>query len=71
MTGSRFPVGGPRAPVYAFLSDKGWAQTNCDKHYVRNGMVLHLYGAGSRARIFRNGEQVADGPLEETVNANR
>ena len=51
---NRFPVGGPRAPVFSFLRDHGFVPSrHSDKEWHRHdGLVLHLYGAGSKARIY-------------------
>lgn len=50
----RFPIGGPRQPVYDFLRHNGFQMSNwSDKHWTRaDGTTLHLYGAGSMARIY-------------------
>lgn len=66
----RFPVGGPREPVYNFLGQHGFLQSrNNDKCWWRpGGEELHLYGAGSMARIYdKEGKMIVDAPLEEAV----
>ena len=66
----RFPVGGPREPVYNFISHNGFLQSrNNDKCWLRaDGVELHLYGTGSMARIFsKDGKLLADAPLAEAV----
>ena len=66
----RFPVGGPRQPVYSFISHNGWVMSPwSDKHWNRaDGMQLHLYGAGSMARILDyQGNVLIDAPLAEAV----
>ena len=66
----RFPVGGSRQAVYDFLKANGFVmQPNGDKHWKRaDGVELHVYGAGSRARIFdKDGNQLANGKLAAVV----
>lgn len=66
----RFPVGGEREPVYNFLRHRGFVMTpGNDKHWKRaDGVDLHLYGAGSMARVYAaNGELLADGPLDQAA----
>lgn len=66
----RFPVGGPRQPVYDFLQANGFLMSrNNDKWYLRaDGVELHLYGTGSMARIYgRDGKLLADDKLAEAV----
>ncbi len=62
---ARFPIGGPREPVYAFIKQHGFRMSNwSDKHWTRaDGMHLHLYGVGSKARISNGALQIADGDL--------
>ena len=50
----RFPVGGSKDAVYSFLQSKGFIMSrHSDKEYHRHdGLTLHLYGAGSMARIY-------------------
>ena len=64
---SKFPVGGPRAPVYAFLRARGWVMCEwSDKHWTRaDGAELTVYGAGSMARIVLNDKTVIERPLAE------
>lgn len=66
----RFPAGGERQPVYDFLRNHGFVMSNwSDKHWNRaDGLRLHLYGTGSRARIFdRNDNLVTDETLDTAV----
>ena len=58
----RFPVGGERLAVYNFLASLGFVmQQMGDKHYLRaDGLHLHLYGAGSCARLWKDGEPAGD-----------
>lgn len=67
----RFPVGGPREPVYQFLRSEGFvmSRTN-DKHWWRHdGLNLHLYGVGSMARITHaDGRLIADEALDSAVD---
>ena len=67
---SRFPIGGPREPVYNFLRYNGWIMSDwSDKHWTRaDGLRLHVYGSGSMARIHdKDGNQVADSDLADAV----
>lgn len=69
-TQARFPVGGPRQPVYDFLRDNGFIMSrHSDKTYNRaDGLTLHLYGAGSMARIFdKDRNVVAEDALDAAV----
>ena len=71
-TAPKFPVGGPRQPVYAFLQSQGFIMDKGgDKHYTRaDGVWLHLYGAGSMARIYAfDGTILADGSLADAIAA--
>ena len=70
----RFPIGGPRQPVYDFLLSHGFLMSrNNDKWYLRaDGVELHLYGAGSMARIYnREGKLLVDAPLADAVAKSR
>jgi hypothetical protein len=62
-----FPVGGPRDPVYTLLRENGWRMSSwSDKFWNRHdGAELHLYGAGPKAKIAKDGAIVFDGPLSE------
>ena len=67
----RFPVGGEREPVYAFLRQHGYVMDGAnDKrwHHYR-GRTLHLYGAGSMARITDNDTEtvIVDAALDVAV----
>lgn len=50
----RFPVGGSKDRVYSFLRGHGFVMSDwSDKHWQRaDGLSLHVYGTGSRARIY-------------------
>ena len=65
----RFPVGGPRQPVYAFLQSKGFLMSrHSDKEYHRHdGLRLHLYGSGSMARIYDGTVLLYDDELAKAV----
>ena len=69
----RFPVGGEREPVYSFIRDNGYRMDWCDKYWKRaDGVTLHLYGAGSMARITNaDGKLLAEAPLAEAVAKTR
>lgn len=72
MSAAKFPVGGEREPVYAFLRQHGYVMDRAsDKQWFHHeGRVLHLYGAGSQARITEtmSGRLLADGPLADAVS---
>ena len=71
---TRFPIGGPRQPVYDFLQSHGFLMSrNNDKWYLRaDGVELHLYGTGSMARIYgKDGKMLVDAPLAEAVAKTR
>ena len=66
----KFPVGGPRESVYSFLRQHGYVMSrHSDKEWYRaDGVTLHLYGAGSMARIHDHaGSLLVDAPLAEAV----
>lgn len=65
-----FPVGGPRQPVYNFLTECGFTMSKwSDKRWTSpTGMVLQLYGAGSMARVYEGDKLVADCPLGDIVD---
>jgi hypothetical protein len=65
----KFPVGGPRAPVFDFLMRSGFVMSGwSDKHWMRaDGIVLHLYGSGSKARITKSNDVLADGAVDAAV----
>ena len=66
----RFPVGGPREPVYKFLRSHGFIESKAnDKQWMRHdGLELHLYGAGSMARIYdKQRNVVADDTLDAAI----
>ncbi len=66
----RFPVGGPKDPVYNFLRERGFVMSAwSDKHWTRaDGVSLHLFGTGSMARILCGNELVLEDKLEDAVN---
>jgi len=53
MTHNTFPAGGPRQPVYDYLRGLGFVESRwSDKVWTRaDGIEVHIYGAGSMARI--------------------
>ena len=65
----RFPIGGERQAVYAFMRDNGFIMSTwSDKVWHHADRIqCSIYGAGSMARISRDGDLLADGPLKETV----
>jgi hypothetical protein len=50
---ARFPVGGPRQPVYDYLTSLGFAMSkHSDKEWrSADGLTVRIFGAGSRAMI--------------------
>ena len=71
-TQPKFPVGGPREPVYRFLLGHGFTMNKGnDKHWTRaDGIELHIYGTGSMARITDiQGSVMADSRLDIAVIA--
>jgi hypothetical protein len=68
----RFPIGGPRQPVYAFLKAHGFTMdSHGDKQWTRaDGVRVNIYGSGARVSAFdKDGQQIADGRLAEVVEA--
>ena len=65
----QFPVGGSRDAVYSFLQSKGFMMSrHSDKEYSRHdGLKLHLYGSGSRARIYDGTVLLYDDALASAV----
>ena len=69
---SKFPVGGRKDYVFAFLQQHGFIMSTwSDKHWTRaDGLRLHVYGTGSMARIYdANRELLVDDALENAVLA--
>lgn len=56
VTQERFPVGGPREPVYHFMRDHGFVMSKwSDKVWTRaDGLQASIYGAGSMVRLSRS-----------------
>lgn len=65
----QFPIGGPRQPVYEALRNRGFVKQNFgDKHWTRaDGLDAHIYGTGSRLRITKGQQDIADGPMAEIL----
>ncbi len=62
----KYPVGGPREPVYALMRELGLSRVWGDKHYrSADGIDVHIYGAGSMARILRAGKIIGECKLGE------
>jgi hypothetical protein len=53
MATERFPVGGPRQPVYDYLTSLGFSMSkHSDKEWTSaDGLTVNIFGTGSRARI--------------------
>jgi hypothetical protein len=64
-----FPIGGRRQVVYDALTSRQFKMSNhSDKHWSRlDGLTAHVYGAGSRLRVSRDDEQIADMPFSEAL----
>lgn len=67
----RFPVGGDRQSVYSFMHHNGFTMSrHSDKCWTRfDGVEVHIYGAGSMARVLKDGQMVEDGELDQVVRA--
>jgi hypothetical protein len=53
---AKYPVGGPREPVYQLMRDLNLSRVWGYKHYrSADGIDVHIYGAGSMARVMREG----------------
>ena len=52
-----YPVCGPREPVFARMRGLGFSMSNwSDKYWTSgDGIQVQIYGAGSRARVSRMG----------------
>lgn len=63
----RYPVGGPREPVYALMRKLGFTESNwSDKHwYGPDKFEVQIYGTGSMARITLPDDSQVECPLEE------
>jgi hypothetical protein len=69
---ARFPIGGERKAVYDYLKSYGFVMGPwSDKHWERaDGLRLHVYGAGSKARIYRkDGTLIVEDALDAAVQA--
>jgi len=52
----QYPVGGPRQPVYDLMRRLGFSMSkHSDKEWFRDGIEVHIYGAGSRALVKAKG----------------
>ncbi len=57
---NKYPVGGPREPVYQLMRSLGFLQA-CwtDKQWFRdNDLEVNIFGTGSMARVYRNNEHI-------------
>lgn len=71
-----YPVGGPRAPVYALMRRLGLSESNwSDKFWSgADGIEVSIYGAGSMARVSLAGTPQGEcklGDLGERLSALR
>jgi len=62
----RYPVGGPRQPVYDLMRGLGFSmERSGDKHWTSaDGIEVHIYGAGSMARV-SHGQRRGECKLDE------
>ena len=63
---SRYPVGGSREAVYALMRGLGFSMSNwSDKTWnSADGIEVHIYGAGSMARIKLAGDPKGECELD-------
>ncbi len=66
---TKYPVCGPREPVYALLRELGFSMSDwSDKHWKSpDGIQVQVYGAGSMARIYLKDRKADDCRLDELV----
>lgn len=72
----KYPVGGPREPVYALMRGLGFSESNwSDKFWnSTDGIEVSIFGTGSMARIKLNRAVVGDCRLDnlsEYINSLR
>lgn len=67
----KFPVGGPREPVYNFMRDHGFVMSKwSDKVWERaDGVQASIYGTGSMLRLTKDGKAVADDAIQAAMAA--
>ena len=67
----KFPIGGRRVNVSDFLRGHGFVLVYNDKVWARaDGLQLHIYGSGSKARIYGLDNKIlADDDLDVAVNS--
>ena len=65
----RFPIGGEREPVYAFMQSHGFIKSDwSDKVWERaDGVKASIYGTGSMARVTLDGSILADDDLDRAI----
>lgn len=66
MTEKRFPICGPRQPVYDHMRGLGFAMSDwSDKHWKSfDGIQVQVYGAGSMARVYLKDQKADDCELD-------
>lgn len=75
-TKTKYPVGGPREPVYALMRQLGFSESNWSDKFWQSadGIQVSIYGAGSQARIMFGGvlqDECALDNLSERIDAFR
>lgn len=67
----KFPIGGPREPVYSFMRQHGFVMSKwSDKIWERaDGVQASIYGAGSMLRLTKDGKVLADDGVKEAMIA--
>ena len=63
----RFPICGPRQPVYDHMRNLGFSESNwSDKHWQSaDGIEVQIWGAGSKARVYLKDRNSFDCELDD------
>lgn len=63
---AKYPVGGSRQAVYSLMERLGFkmSQSSDKKWTDRTGIQVHIFGAGSMARVY-SGKTTAEIPLDD------
>lgn len=63
---TKYPVGGPREPVYALMRGLGFSESSWSDKFWRSadGIEVSIFGTGSMARLSLNGESYCECPLD-------
>jgi hypothetical protein len=64
---TKYPVGGPREPVYALMRGLGFSESKwSDKFWhSADGIEVSIFGTGSMARIALNGKAAGECHLDK------